>query len=72
MKNQQRQDSFDVVIIGGGLVGVCAAYFIARAGHRVCVVEKGVGGGEASGRCGGIISRDVVIIQAALNRGLMP
>ncbi|MBN1315728.1 MAG: FAD-binding oxidoreductase [Anaerolineales bacterium] len=57
MKNQQRQDIFDVVIIGGGLIGVSAAYFIACAGHKVCVVEKGVVGGEASGRSGGGIGQ---------------
>jgi sarcosine oxidase subunit beta len=57
MKNQQRKNSFDAVIIGGGIIGVSAAYFIARAGHKVCVVEKGVVGGEASGRCGGNIGQ---------------
>ncbi|MBS7813361.1 NAD(P)/FAD-dependent oxidoreductase [Roseococcus pinisoli] len=40
----------DVVIIGGGIVGVCAALTLAKAGHSVALVEKGVVGGEQSSR----------------------
>jgi D-amino-acid dehydrogenase len=29
-----------VAVIGGGVVGVCAAYFLARAGHEVVVIER--------------------------------
>lgn len=29
-----------VVVIGGGVVGVCTAYFLAAAGHEVVVVER--------------------------------
>jgi sarcosine oxidase subunit beta len=43
----------DVVVIGGGLIGMSTAYFLAKAGRDVCVLEKGILGGEASGRCGG-------------------
>jgi glycine/D-amino acid oxidase-like deaminating enzyme len=42
--------SADVVIVGGGIIGVSAAYFLARNGHSVAIVEKGVVGGEQSGR----------------------
>ena len=49
-------DSADVVVIGGGVSGLSSAWFLARAGKDVVVVEKGVVGGEASGRNGGMIS----------------
>jgi sarcosine oxidase subunit beta len=43
----------DVVVVGAGIVGVAAAYYLARAGKRVVVVDKGAVAGEASGRNGG-------------------
>jgi glycine/D-amino acid oxidase-like deaminating enzyme len=42
--------SVDVVIVGGGIVGCAAAYFLARAGVAVLLCEKGRIGGEQSGR----------------------
>lgn len=44
----------DVVIIGGGIVGVSAAYFLAEAGVRsVMVLERSTVGAGASGRAAG-------------------
>ncbi|MCY3761296.1 MAG: FAD-dependent oxidoreductase, partial [Gemmatimonadetes bacterium] len=43
-------DSADVVVIGAGVSGLSSAWFLARAGGDVVVVEKGTVGGEASGR----------------------
>jgi glycine/D-amino acid oxidase-like deaminating enzyme len=40
----------DVAIIGGGLVGVSAAWHLAGRGLRVALFEKGVIAGEQSGR----------------------
>lgn len=40
----------DTVVIGGGIIGVTAAWHLARRGMRVVVCEKGVIGGEQSGR----------------------
>ncbi|MFK0161693.1 NAD(P)/FAD-dependent oxidoreductase [Rhizobium sp. NPDC090279] len=42
--------SADAVIIGGGIVGVFAAYYLARSGLRVALVEKGLIGAEQSSR----------------------
>ncbi|MFH1153205.1 MAG: FAD-binding oxidoreductase [Pseudomonadota bacterium] len=52
MKNQ-----YDVVIIGAGIIGVSAAYFLAREGCDVCVVDRNVIGQESTGRCAGNIGR---------------
>jgi sarcosine oxidase subunit beta len=43
----------EVAIVGGGIVGCAAAYYLARRGKRVVLLEKSVIGGEASGRNGG-------------------
>ena len=40
----------DVVIIGGGIVGVSTAWFLARKGVNVVLCEKGHIAGEQSGR----------------------
>ena len=52
-------NSADVVVIGGGVSGLSSAYFLAKAGRDVVVVDKGIVGGEASGRNGGMISERV-------------
>jgi D-amino-acid dehydrogenase len=42
-----------VLVVGGGVIGVACAYYLARAGHRVTVIEKGTVGGACShGNCG--------------------
>ncbi len=42
--------SADVVVIGGGIVGVCAGYYLARRGLKVALIEKGRIGAEQSSR----------------------
>jgi glycine/D-amino acid oxidase-like deaminating enzyme len=42
--------SADVVIIGGGIIGCSAAYYLAREGVSVALFEKGRIAGEQSGR----------------------
>jgi glycine/D-amino acid oxidase-like deaminating enzyme len=40
----------DAVVIGGGIIGSFTAYYLARRGLRVALVEKGIVGGEQSSR----------------------
>ncbi len=42
--------SVDVVVIGGGVIGVCTAYQLARDGVSVALCEKGLIAGEQSSR----------------------
>jgi glycine/D-amino acid oxidase-like deaminating enzyme len=46
----QLPDSADIVIIGGGIIGVSAAWNLARQGLSVVLCEKGHIGGEQSSR----------------------
>jgi glycine/D-amino acid oxidase-like deaminating enzyme len=70
--------SADVVIIGGGIVGVCTAWFLARQGVNVALCEKGHIAGEQSGRNWGWVrqqlrdSREMPMIVESLRiwRGL--
>ncbi|MEX0312161.1 MAG: NAD(P)/FAD-dependent oxidoreductase [Tateyamaria sp.] len=43
-------DRADVVVIGGGVIGVCTALYLAEAGKRVVLLEKGRIAGEQSSR----------------------
>lgn len=59
----------DVVIIGGGVIGVSAALFLARRGTRVTLCEKGEIAGEQSSRNWGwvrVMGRDKREIPLAL------
>lgn len=47
----------DVVVIGGGIVGVAAATFLAEGGARVTLVEREALAAGASGRNSGVIQR---------------
>lgn len=40
----------DVAIVGGGIIGVMTAYYLARKGQKVVLVEKGRIAGEQSSR----------------------
>ena len=42
-----------VVVVGGGVVGACSAYSLAKAGWRVTIVDRaGFGSGCSHGNCG--------------------
>ncbi|WP_319410321.1 FAD-binding oxidoreductase [uncultured Cohaesibacter sp.] len=43
-------EAVDVAIIGGGVIGIFASLYLARAGKKVCVLEKGRISAEQSSR----------------------
>jgi glycine/D-amino acid oxidase-like deaminating enzyme len=47
-----------VVICGGGVIGACTAYFLARRGVDVVVVERTAVACAASGKAGGFLALD--------------
>lgn len=62
-------EEVDVCIIGGGIIGVNAAFYLAGAGLRVAIIEKGAIGGEQSGRNWGWVrqmGRDLVELPIAM------
>lgn len=48
--------SADVVIIGAGIIGLSAGFWLARAGAKVVILDKGRIGWEASARATGFLS----------------
>ena len=52
----KRSEKFDVVVIGTGLSGMCAAVSAANAGARVAVLEKAAEPGGNSKLAGGLIA----------------
>ncbi|VFQ75307.1 unnamed protein product [Cuscuta campestris] len=47
-----------VVVCGGGVIGVCTAYFWSKKGAKVTLVEKSSIACAASGKAGGFLARD--------------
>lgn len=45
-----------VVVVGGGVIGVCSAYYLAGRGARVVLLERGALAGEASFGNAGTVS----------------
>ncbi len=46
----------DVLVIGGGVIGCSVAYFLARAGVKALIVERGEPGREASEAAAGVLA----------------
>ena len=46
-------DRFDVIIVGGGMLGLSSAYHLARKGAHILLLQAGDLGGGASAACSG-------------------
>lgn len=55
---EQQSNPRRVVVCGGGVIGVCAAYFLAKKGASVILVEKSSVACAASGKAGGFLALD--------------
>jgi len=63
----------DVLIIGGGVIGVCSAYFLAQKGLQVTLIEKGeIASGCSYGNGGLIVPSHAIPLASpgALGNGL--
>lgn len=62
-------DTFDAVIVGGGIVGAACALAFSKAGMRVALVERDeIGGGATAAAMGSIVVLDDTPAQLALTR----
>nr|XP_043632580.1 putative oxidoreductase TDA3 [Erigeron canadensis] len=46
-----------VVVCGGGIIGVCTAYYLAKKGAKVILIERSAIAGAASGKAGAFLAR---------------
>jgi D-amino-acid dehydrogenase len=59
MHNDRKND--DVLVIGGGVIGLACAHYLRQAGRAVRVIEQGaVGAGASHGNCGLVFTSDLV------------
>ncbi len=50
----------DVLILGGGIIGLACAYYLTQSGARVRIVERDeIGAGASSGNCGFVFTSDL-------------
>ncbi len=63
------ESTYDVVVVGAGIVGAACAYFLMHEGLRVAVLEKGiVGGGATAAGMGHLVAMDDSPAQLALTK----
>lgn len=63
----------DVVVVGGGIVGLASAYYLAERGASVTVCEKGSLGGGSTGRAvGGIRGQYSTAVNVELSLASFP
>jgi glycine/D-amino acid oxidase-like deaminating enzyme len=63
------KSSYDVVVVGAGIVGAACAYFLMKEGLRVAVLERGVvGGGATAAAMGHLVAMDDSPAQLALTK----
>ncbi|XP_010547529.1 PREDICTED: putative oxidoreductase TDA3 [Tarenaya hassleriana] len=56
--NPQNETAKRVVVCGGGVIGVCSAYFLAKKGAAVTLVERSAVACAASGKAAGFLALD--------------
>ncbi len=65
---EARRSGLDIIcdglIIGGGIIGLSAAYFLAQAGHEICLIEAGEIGSQASGANAGSLHLQLLSFDA--------
>ncbi|MCL4825523.1 MAG: FAD-dependent oxidoreductase, partial [Anaerolineales bacterium] len=55
----------DVLIIGGGPIGLCCAYYLLKSGRKVTIVDaKEIGKGSGSGNAGHIVPSHIIPLAA--------
>lgn len=53
MTTQRPSSSTDVLIVGGGVIGLACAHYLLQSGRGVTVLDRGcIGGGSSHGNCG--------------------
>jgi D-amino-acid dehydrogenase len=51
--SQRASSSADVIVVGGGVIGLACAHYLLQSGRSVTVIERGrVGCGSSHGNCG--------------------
>ena len=55
----------DVLVVGGGIIGLACAHYLAETGREVCLIEKElIGAGASHGNCGLVFTSDLVPLTA--------
>ncbi|HZK60678.1 MAG TPA: FAD-dependent oxidoreductase [Anaerovoracaceae bacterium] len=57
--------TYDVAVVGGGIIGLSTAYFLAKEGKKIILIEKNEIGSGASGSC------DDMILFQSKNPGIL-
>lgn len=66
-------EKYDVLIVGGGIVGLCSAFYLQQAGARVLVVDRAqYSEGASTGNAGMIVPSHIIPLSApgAIARGI--
>lgn len=60
MLNPDSSHHSDILVVGGGVIGLACAYYLIRSGHSVRILERdAVGAGASHGNCGLIYISDL-------------
>jgi D-amino-acid dehydrogenase len=63
--SSDRRNRTDILIIGGGVIGVCAAYYLVARGREVTVIDQAeIGSGSSYGNAGLIVPSDLIPLAA--------